>query len=124
MIPFSVTSQVKYKINGDTIIGFTPYQTRKLAIKLKEGETYKTLYFTNEEIIKYKDSLIYTKDYNIRICDSLLVVNNMALADASNRIIQYDEDIAKVRKQKRTAIWVAIGSIIVNLALISGIAAK
>ena len=28
-------------INGDTIIGFTPKQTRKLAIKLKEGEKYK-----------------------------------------------------------------------------------
>ena len=32
MIPFSATSQKRYKIDGDTVIVFTPKETRKLAI--------------------------------------------------------------------------------------------
>lgn len=124
MIPYSSISQVKYKIDGDTIVGFTPKQTRKLAIKLKEGEKYKNLYFTDEEIIKYKDSIICTQNYNIHILDSMLVIHNNALIDYNNRMISYEEDIKKERKKKRQWAWSAVGSIILNLVLIGGIVAK
>lgn len=121
MTIYSSTSQVKYKIKGDTIIGFTPKQTRKLAIKLKEGEKYKNLYFTDEEIIKYKDSIIYTQEHTIRICDSLLVVHRNTLSDYNNKIISYKDDIQKERKKKRTYGWIAFGSIILNIVLIIGV---
>lgn len=124
MIPYSSISQVKYKIDGDTIIGFTPQQTRKLAIKLKEGEKYKNLYFTNEEIIKYKDSVIHTQNHTIRICDSLLVVHNSTLNDYNNKIISYEDDIKRERKKKRQWVWTAIGSIALNALLIVGIVSK
>lgn len=124
MIPYSSISQVKYKIDGDTIIGFTPRQTRKLAIKLKEGEKYKRLYFTNEEIIRYKDSVIHTQNHTILICDSLLVVHNNALLDYNNKVISYEEDIKTERKKKRQWAWTAVGSIVLNLVLIGGIVAK
>ena len=121
MIPYSSISQVKYKIEGDTIIGFTPKQTRKLAIKLKEGEKYKNLYFTNEEIIKYKDSVIHTQNHTILICDSLLVVHNNTLADYTNKVISYEEDIKEERKKKRKWAWIAVSSIVLNVAFIAGI---
>lgn len=124
MIPYSSISQVKYKIDGDTIIGFTPRQTRKLAIKLKEGEKYKHLYLTNEEIIRYKDSVIHTQNHTILICDSLLVVHNNTLLDYNNKVISYEEDIKTERKKKRQWAWTAVGSIILNLVLIGGIVAK
>lgn len=121
MIPYYSISQVKYKINGDTIIGFTPKQTRKLAIKLKEGEKYERLYFTNEELIRYKDSIISVKDYSLRICDSLLVVSNNTLGDFNDKIIDYENDIKKERKKKRTYGWIAFGSIVLNIVLIIGV---
>lgn len=124
MIPYSSISQVRYKIDGDTIIGFTPKQTRKLAIKLKEGEKYKNLYFTDEEIIKYKDSVIHTQNHTILICDSLLVVHNNTLADYNNKVISYEEDIKQERKKKRQWAWTAIGSIVLNALLIVGIVSK
>lgn len=124
MIPYSSISQVKYKIDGDTVIGFTPKQTRKLAIKLKECEKYKHLYFTNEEIIRYKDSIIHTQNHTILICDSLLVVHNNTLIDYNNKVISYEEDIKKERKKKRQWAWTAVGSIILNLVLIGSIVAK
>ena len=124
MIPYSSISQVKYKIDSDTIIGFTPKQTRKLAIKLKEGEKYKNLYFTNEEIIKYKDSVIHTQNHTILMCDSLLVVHNSKLIDYDNKVISYEEDIKKERKKKRQWAWTAIGSIVLNALLIVGIVSK
>ena len=124
MIPYSSISQVKYKINGDTIIAFTPKETRKLAIKLKEGETYKKLYLTNEEIIKYKDSVIYSQGYTLRICDSLLVVSNSKLDLYNDQIVGYQEDIIKERKKKRQWAWTAVGSIVLNALLIVGIVSK
>lgn len=120
----SATSQVKYKINGDTVIAFTPKQTRRLAIKLKEGETYKKLYFTDEEIIKYKDSIISSQNYTLRICDSLLVVNTNKLNLYNDQIVDYQEDIQKERKKKRQWAWTAIGSIVLNALLIVGIVSK
>jgi hypothetical protein len=124
MIPYSSISQVRYKINGDTIIAFTPHQTRKLAIKLKEGETYKKLYFTNEEILKYKDSIICSQHYTLRICDSLLVVHNNKLDLYNDRIVSYEEDIKQERKKKRQWVWTAVGSIVLNALLIVGIVSK
>lgn len=124
MTIYSATSQVKYKINGDTVIAFTPKQTRRLAIKLKEGETYKKLYFTDEEIIKYKDSIICSQNYTLRICDSLLVVNTNKLDLYNDQIISYQEDIVEERKKKRKWAWTAIGSIVLNALLIVGIVSK
>ena len=124
MIPYYSISQVKYKINGDTIIGFTPKQTRRLAIKLKEGEKYEKLYFTNEELIRYRDSIISVKNYSLRICDSLLVVSNNTLSDFNDKIIDYENNIKKERKKKRIYGWIAVGSIILNIILIGGIISK
>ena len=75
MIPFSAISQKRYKIDGDTVIIFTPKETRKLAIKLLEGEKYEKLYLTASEIQKVQDSIISFQSYHIAIRDSLLVVS-------------------------------------------------
>ena len=124
MIPYSSISQVKYKINGDTIVGFTPHQTRKLAIKLLEGEKYKKIHFTNEELIKYKDSIIIAQKYALRISDILIIVTTTSIEDYNNKIVDYEQDIIKERKKKRTYGWIAVGSIVLNAILLSGIIAK
>lgn len=118
MIPFSAISQKRYKIDGDTVIVFTPKETRKLAIKLLEGEKYEKLYLTASEIQKVQDSVISFQSYHIAIRDSLLVVSFGGLDSLNSKLIDYQERYLAERKKKRRNGWIAAGSIALNAVLI------
>lgn len=118
MIPFSAISQKRYKIDGDTVIVFTPKETRKLAIKLLEGEKYEKLYLTASEIQRVQDSVISFQSYHIAIRDSLLVVSFGGLDSLNNKLIDYQERYLAERKKKRRNGWIAAGSIALNAVLI------
>lgn len=118
MIPFSAISQKRYKINGDTVIVFTPKETRKLAIKLLEGEKYEKLYLTASEIQRVQDSVISFQSYHIAIRDSLLVVSFGGLDSLNSKLIDYQERYLVERKKKRRNGWIAAGSIALNAVLI------
>lgn len=118
MIPFSAISQKRYKIDGDTVIVFTPKETRKLAIKLLEGEKYEKLYLTVSEIQRVQDSVISFQSYHIAIRDSLLVVSFGGLDSLNNKLIDYQERYLAERKKKRRNGWIAAGSIAMNAILI------
>ena len=118
MIPFSAISQKKYKIDGDTVIVFTPKETRKLAIKLLEGEKYEKLYLTANEIQRLQDSVISYQSYHIAIRDSLLVVSINSLDTLNTKLIDYQERYLTERKKKRRNGWIAAGSVVLNIVLI------
>lgn len=118
MIPFSAISQKRYKINGDTVIVFTPKETRKLAIKLLEGEKYEKLYLTANEIQRLQDSVISYQSYHIAIRDSLLVVSINSLDTLNTKLIDYQERYLTERKKKRRNGWIAAGSVVLNIVLI------
>lgn len=118
MIPSSVISQRKYKINGDTIVAFTPNETRKLAIKLLQGEKYEKLYLSNEELIKYKDSIISFQSYNIAIRDSFLVISNNHNSLLTEELNNLNDSYNREKKKKQRNGWIATGSIILNIILI------
>lgn len=119
MIPFSAISQKRYKIDGDTVIVFTPKETRKLAIKLLEGEKYEKLYLTANEIQKVQDSVISFQSYHIAIRDSLLVVSINSLDTLNTKLIDYQKRYLIERKKKRRNGWIAAGSVVLNIVLIS-----
>lgn len=118
MIPFSAISQKRYKIDGDTVIVFTPKETRKLAIKLLEGEKYEKLYLTANEIQRLQDSVIFYQSYHIAIRDSLLVVSINSLDTLNTKLIDYQERYLTERKKKRRNGWIAAGSVVLNIVLI------
>ena len=118
MIPFSAISQKRYKIDGDTVIVFTPKETRKLAIKLLEGEKYEKLYLTANEIQRLQDSVISYQSYHIAIRDSLLVVSINNLDTLNTKLIDYQERYLTERKKKRRNGWIAAGSVVLNIVLI------
>lgn len=118
MIPFSAISQKRYKIDGDTVIVFTPKETRKLAIKLLEGEKYEKLYLTANEIQRLQDSVISYQSYHIAIRDSLLVVSINSLDTFNTKLIDYQERYLTERKKKRRNGWIAAGSVVLNIVLI------
>nr|UWG23365.1 MAG: hypothetical protein [Bacteriophage sp.] len=118
MIPFSAISQKRYKIDGDTVIVFTPKETRKLAIKLLEGEKYEKLYLTANEIQRLQDSVISYQSYHIAIRDSLLVVSINSLDTLNTKLIDYQERYLTERKKKRRNGWIAAGSVVLNIVLI------
>lgn len=123
MIPFFAISQKRYKIDGDTVIVFTPKETRKLAIKLLEGEKYEKLYLTANEIQRLQDSVISYQSYHIAIRDSLLVVSINSLDTLNNKLVDYQERYLTERKKKRRNGWIATGSVILNIILI-GLASR
>ena len=92
MIPLFSISQKRYIIEGDTIIAFTPKETRKIAIKFLESEKYEKLYLNERDISAAKDSIIFYKDYAISIRDSLLVINANHIDEANRSIddLQYN----------------------------------
>lgn len=118
MIPFSAISQKRYKIDGDTVIVFTPKETRKLAIKLLEGEKYEKLYLTANEIQRLQDSVISYQSYHIAIRDSLLIVSINSLDTLNTKLIDYQERYLTERKKKRRNGWIAAGSVVLNIVLI------
>lgn len=119
MIPFSAISQKRYKIDGDTVIVFTPKETRKLAIKLLEDEKYEKLYLTANEIQRLQDSVISYQSYHIAIRDSLLVVSINSLDTLNTKLIDYQKRYLIERKKKRRNGWIAAGSVVLNIVLIS-----
>lgn len=123
MIPFFAISQKRYKIDGDTVIVFTPKETRKLAIKLLEGEKYEKLYLTANEIQRLQDSVIFYQSYHIAIRDSLLVVSINSLDTLNTKLVDYQERYLTERKKKRRNGWIATGSVILNIILI-GLASR
>lgn len=118
MIPYSAISQRRYKIDGDTVIVFTPTETRKLAIKLLEGEKYEKLYINAKELQKHKDSIISFQSYNIAIRDSLLVVSFNTNDSLNYKLNDYQNQLKEERKKKRHNAWIAVGSIALNVLLI------
>lgn len=118
MIPYFAISQKRYKINGDTVIVFTPNETRKLAIKLLEGEKYEKLYINAQELQKNTDSIISFQSYNIAIRDSLLVVSFNTTDSLNNKMIEYKNQLKDEKKKKRRNAWIAGGSIVLNVLLI------
>lgn len=119
MIPLQSISQRKYIISNDTIIGYTLKENRTIALIFIKGEEAEKLNFKYEEIIKYKDSVINHNNYIIKFMDSTIQVQYDKLDSLSKSNIQYQNDIIKERKAKRTATWIAIGSGIINVLLIS-----
>lgn len=118
MIPYSAISQRRYKIDGDTVIVFTPTETRKLAIKLLEGEKYEKLYLNAQELQKSSDSIISFQSYNIAIRDSLLVVSFNTNDSLNYKLNDYQNQLKEERKKKRRNAWIAGGSIALNILLI------
>ena len=118
MIPFVSISQKRYIIEGDTIIGFTPDETRRIAIKFVEGEKYEKLYLNEREISAAKDSIIFYKDYAISIRDSLLVINANHIDEANRSINDLQYNVEYERKAKRRNGWIAAGSFALNVLLI------
>lgn len=118
MIPYSAISQRKYKIDGDTVIVFTPTETRKLAIKLLEGEKYEKLYLNAQELQKSSDSIISFQSYNIAIRDSLLVISFNTNDSLNYKLNDYQSQLKEERKKKRRNAWIAGGSIALNVLLI------
>lgn len=118
MIPYFAISQKRYKIDGDTVIVFTPNETRKLAIKLLEGEKYEKLYINAQELQKNTDSIISFQSYNIAIRDSLLVISFNTTDSLNNKMIEYKNQLFEEKKKKRRNGWIAGGSIALNVLLI------
>lgn len=118
MIPYSAISQRRYKIDGDTVIVFTPTETRKLAIKLLEGEKYEKLYLNAQELQKSSDSIISFQSYNIAIRDSLLVISFNTNDSLNYKLNDYQSQLKEERKKKRRNAWIAGGSIALNVLLI------
>ena len=69
MIPLLCISQQKYIIKGDTIVGYTLDENRSIALLFMKGEMYEELYFTQNEILAKKDSIINTQYYHIKFQD-------------------------------------------------------
>lgn len=118
MTPSLCISQKRYKINGDTVIVFTPSETRKLAIKLLEGEKYEKLYLNEVEINNLKDSIITFQSYNISIRDSLLIVSTDIVDSLNNKVIDYQTEILQERRAKKRNGYIAGGSVFINILLI------
>lgn len=118
MIPYFAISQRRYKIDGDTVIVFTPTETRKLAIKLLEGEKYEKLYLNAQELQKSSDSIISFQSYNIAIRDSLLVISFNTNDSLNYKLNDYQSQLKEERKKKRRNAWIAGGSIALNILLI------
>lgn len=119
MIPLQGISQRKYIISNDTIIGYTLKENRTIALIFIKGEEAEKLNFKYKEIIKYKDSIINHNNTIIKFMDSTILIQYDKLDSLYNSNIQYKNDILKERKAKRTATWIAIGSGILNVVLIS-----
>lgn len=118
MIPLCATSQRKYVISNDTIIGYTPAENRSIALIFLKGEEAEKLNFKYKEIIKYKDSIIVNNDKTIQFLDSTIIIQYENIEMLNNEIVHYKDAILEERKAKRRATWIAIGSGILNVILI------
>lgn len=119
MIPLAAISQKRYIISNDTIIGYTLKENRSIALIFLKGEEAEKLNFKYKEIIKYKDSLIYHNNNVIKFQDSTIVVQQRHLKELTEEVVYYEEQVIKERQAKRRAIWIAVGSGILNVVLLS-----
>lgn len=108
----------KYIIKGDTIVGYTLDENRSIALLFMKGEMYEELYFTQNEILAKKDSIINTQYYHIKFQDSVIVVTTNTI-DKLEKINNDNKAIIEKEKRKsKTNGWIAGGSGILNLILI------
>lgn len=119
MIPSAAISQKRYIISNDTIIGYTLKENRSIALIFLKGEEAEKLNFKYKEIIKYKDSLIYHNNNVIKFQDSTIVVQQRHLKELTEEVVYYEEQVIKERQAKRRATWIAVGSGILNVVLLS-----
>lgn len=118
MIPLQGISQKRYIIDKDTIVAYTPFENRRIAILLLEGEEKAKLVLKQDELIKYKDSIINHQGYYIQVQDSTIKVTTDLIKDFNIKTIDYQNQIEKERKRKRTAQGIAVGSIVANIVFI------
>lgn len=118
MIPLQGISQKRYIIDKDTIVAYTPFENRRIAILLLEGEEKTKLVLKQDELIKYKDSIINHQGYYIQVQDSTIKVTTDLIKDFNIKTIDYQNQIEKERKRKRTAQGIAAGSIVANIVFI------
>lgn len=121
MIPLQGISQKRYIIDKDTIVAYTPFENRRIAILLLEGEEKAKLVLKQDELIKYKDSIISHQGYYIQVQDSTIKVTTDLIRDFNIKTIDYQNQIEKERKQKRTAQGIAVGSIVANIVFITAL---
>lgn len=121
MIPLQGISQKRYIIDKDTIVAYTPYENRRIAILLLEGEEKAKLVLKQDELIKYKDSIINHQGYYIQVQDSTIKVTTDLIKDFNIKTIDYQNQIEKERKRKRTAQGIAAGSIVANIIFITAL---
>lgn len=119
MIPLQGISQKRYIIDKDTIVAYTPFENRRIAILLLEGEEKAKLVLKQDELIKYKDSIINHQGYYIQVQDSTIKVTTDLIKDFNIKTIDYQNQIEKERKRKRTAQGIAVGSIVANIVFIT-----
>lgn len=121
MIPLQGISQKRYIIDKDTIVAYTPFENRRIAILLLEGEEKAKLVLKQDELIKYKDSIINHQGYYIQVQDSTIKVTTDLIKDFNIKTIDYQNKIEKERKRKRTAQGIAVGSIVANIVFITAL---
>lgn len=121
MIPLQGISQKRYIIDKDTIVAYTPFENRRIAILLLEGEEKAKLVLKQDELIKYKDSIINHQGYYIQVQDSTIKVTTDLIKDFNIKTIDYQNQIEKERKRKRTAQGIAVGSIVANIVFITAL---
>jgi hypothetical protein len=121
MIQLQGISQKRYIIDKDTIVAYTPFENRRIAILLLEGEEKAKLVLKQDELIKYKDSIINHQGYYIQVQDSTIKVTTDLIKDFNIKTIDYQNQIKKERKRKRTAQGIAVGSIVANIVFITAL---
>lgn len=121
MIPLQGISQKRYIIDKDTIVAYTPFENRRIAILLLEGEEKAKLVLKQDELIKYKDNIISHQGYYIQVQDSTIKVTTDLIKDFNIKTIDYQNQIKKERKRKRTAQGIAAGSIVANIVFITAL---
>lgn len=121
MIPLQGISQKRYIIDKDTIVAYTPFENRRIAILLLDGEEKAKLVLKQDELIKYKDSIINHQGYYIQVQDSTIKVTTDLIKDFNVKTIDYQNQIEKERKRKRTAQGIAVGSIVANIVFITAL---
>lgn len=121
MIPLQGISQKRYIIDKDTIVAYTPFENRRIAILLLEGEEKAKLVLKQDELIKYKDNIISHQGYYIQVQDSTIKVTTDLIRDFNIKTIDYQNQIEKERKRKRTAQGIAAGSIVANIVFITAL---
>lgn len=121
MIPLQGISQKRYIIDKDTIVAYTPFENRRIAILLLDGEEKAKLVLKQDELIKYKDNIISYQNYYIQVQDSTIKVTTDLIRDFNIKTIDYQNQIEKERKRKRTAQGIAAGSIVANIVFITAL---